>query len=267
VRIDFFEEYPDAENLAPAALLAAPATIYLAAPSLAGFRAAAARLAGVNAELEPAWWPVLPRSYWISPFAAADELERLRLTLIGAPPLTVLLDLELPWVRPHRLALGLLGFRRGRRAVRRLIDEASLAGHRVVTAEYPPAGPLTARAWELLGVAYPGAAPHLRLPMCYSSLIPTRALRRRLRAGVVGLARRHPGRVGVGLGTIGRGALQREPLLSPQGLARDLERFADTGVVNATVFRLGGLDERYAEVLRRHAANWPKRPQRRAAGS
>ena len=77
------------------------------------------------------------------------------------------------------------------------------------------------------------------------------ALRRRARAGVAELARRYPRRVGVGLGTIARGALGHEPILSPEDLARDLEYFAAREVVNATVFRLGGIDARYAEVLRR----------------
>ena len=65
MRIDFFEEYPTPANLEPAAALRGPSTIYLASPDLGAFRARADHLREVNPRLEPAYWPLLPRSYWV----------------------------------------------------------------------------------------------------------------------------------------------------------------------------------------------------------
>jgi hypothetical protein len=254
MRIEFFEEYPSAEQLAPADRLAFPSTVYLAAPDLDAFRAAARTLARINPDLEAAWWPLLRRSYWVSPFASADELEALAASLEGASPLRVLLDLELPLIRPARFLRGLPGFRRRRRTVQGLFERLTAAGHRVATAEYPLYGlPLGSAFMRSAGIAYPGAPPHLRLPMYYSSMIPTRGLRRRVRRGIEVLARRHPGEVGVGLGTIAQGVLRHERMLSAAGLDRDLAWAANAGVANATIFRLGGLDDDTLEVVRRHA--------------
>jgi hypothetical protein len=74
VKVDFFEEYPDLANLRKAELVGFDSTVYLAARSLPEFRSAAQRLHDVNPRLRPAFWPVLRKSYWVSPFSYPWEL-------------------------------------------------------------------------------------------------------------------------------------------------------------------------------------------------
>ncbi|MGE0713107.1 MAG: hypothetical protein AB7N76_35310 [Planctomycetota bacterium] len=248
MRIDFFEEYPTPETLAPAARLGAPTRVYLAARGLEDYRRAAGLLRELAPLAEPAWWVLLPRSYWVSPLAAGDELTALQAALTGpAAPGAALLDLELPLVRPLRFLAGAPGFARNKERLRALFAAAGARGLSLATAEYPALGPGSARLLGALGVRYPGE--HLRLPMCYRSLLPG-PLRRRMWAQVAREAAAAPGRVGVGLGTIARGALQREPILPPAQLAEDLSFFAAAGAATATIFRLGGLDDAYLERLR-----------------
>lgn len=250
MRVDLLEEYPGPETLARAAALEPPATVYLAAPDLATFHRHAALL---PPGLEAAWWPVLPRSYWVSAFAGVDELERLDAELsAGAAPGTVLLDLELPLVRPGRFLRGARGLRGGARRVAALIAAAAARGQRVVCAEYPARGGVTRAVLARAGALAPEDVPHTKLVMAYASLIPTATLRRRVRATVLALARRWPGRVHVALGTVGAGALGREPTLSPEGLARELAAYAELPA--AAVFRLGGLTDAHLAVLRRRPA-------------
>ncbi len=173
-------------------------------------------------------------------------MERLRRDLLArAQPLTVLLDLELPLLRPGRFLRGAPGLRQTRRALHALIGDAAAAGHRIVTAEYPARGRAARAFLDAVGVAAPADLPHTKLLMAYSSLIPTETLRRRTRAAVAELSRRWPGRVHAALGTLAHGALGWEPTLDPAGLARDLAFYREAGLAAVALFRAGGLTEEH----------------------
>ena len=53
----------------------------------------------------------------------------------------------------------------------------------------------------------------------------------------------------VGLGTIAVGIGGDEPLLSPQQLKSDLELAEKTGINEVIIFRFGGLNKEYVQVL------------------
>lgn len=99
MRVNFFEEFPTDENLEKTRLINFDSTIYIAASSFQEFQALRKKLNNINPELEAAYWPVLEKSYWISPFSFTDELENLAEDLQKnkqTEPLKVLIDLELP---------------------------------------------------------------------------------------------------------------------------------------------------------------------------
>jgi len=81
MRIDFFEEIPTIDNLEKAILIDFPSTIYLAANSLEEFRELEKNLSLINPELEAGYWPILEKTYYISPFCYTYELENLIIDL------------------------------------------------------------------------------------------------------------------------------------------------------------------------------------------
>lgn len=242
MRVNFFEEYPGDGGLEPAALVDFPSTVFVAAESVEAYRAHSDELAAINPALETAYWPVLPESYWISPFADAEELESLFEATAGFED-PVFLDLELPVGRPELFVRNAGEAIANRRRIRQFVQAAD---GEVVTGEYPPV-PAIDWLWEPLGLTYDGSLGHTRCPMYYTSVLPD-GLVEPVGDAVEAMVRGDD-RVLVGLGTIASGVFEDEPILSPAELERDLDRLASAGAEEVVVFRLGGLDEAYLDVI------------------
>mgnify|MGYP001569101821 CR=1 FL=1 len=56
----------------------------------------------------------------------------------------------------------------------------------------------------------------------------------------------------VALGTIAVGINGNEPILSPKELDRDLKIMKSNGISDAVVFRLGGLNKKYIDVIKEY---------------
>jgi hypothetical protein len=167
MQIDFFEEFPSEESLAPARLWQHPSTVYLAAKDLSEFNRYAALLKRIQPDAKPAFWPILPSTYWVSPFTPERDLLDLRDMLAASPALDVLLDLELPVLagKRSRLITGLPGFFRGKRVIREILG----LRHRFLLAVYPASGSVTQRLLFALGIDHPD---HESCVMYYSSMMP-----------------------------------------------------------------------------------------------
>ena len=55
----------------------------------------------------------------------------------------------------------------------------------------------------------------------------------------------------ISLGTITKGILGNEPIISPENIERDLEFVKKSGFNKVVIFRLGGLNKDYVRVLNR----------------
>lgn len=243
MRVNFFAEYPGEGELQQAELIDFPSRIFLAAESLADYRDYRADLAAVNPDLEAAYWPILEHSYWVSPFADPAELDALFAATADLDD-PVLLDLELPVGQPRQFLSNARSARANRRRIREFLRGADVD---VVAAEYPPV-PVGRHLFGPLGVRYPtDSLGHTRCPMFYSSVIPD-AVVDRTAAAVEAMVESDEDVV-VGLGTIATGAFEDEPILPPADLERDLARMAEAGADEVIIFRLGGLDEDYLDVI------------------
>lgn len=255
MRIEFFEEFPTDENLSKAALVGFNSLVYIAAHSLAEFEDAAGRLYLRNGRMKAGYWPLLPESYWVSPFSHAYELETLRSELFSRKreePLKVLIDLELPLLKPKLLAKNLASFRNNKRIISGIFAGAREHNVRVATAEFPLPGPIGA-AFRALGISYSVEKhPHVKIPMLYSSMMRPAFVERGFRAAGR-YAKDNPGHIKAGLGVIATGVLGNEPLMTPDELDRDLARCEKEGIETAVVFRLGGLDSEFIKVIEKHA--------------
>jgi len=77
MQIDFYEEYPTLENLAKLKIINFKSNLFLAANSLKEFKILEKRVSKINKNITCCYWPLIKRTYWISPFS--DRLEILRI--------------------------------------------------------------------------------------------------------------------------------------------------------------------------------------------
>ena len=238
--VDFFEEVPTPENLAPAALITWPSTVFLVAPDAESFATVRQQLERVNPRLRAGWAVALPQSLMLSRFADAAELAHVEAELDKVPSdVPVMLDFELPYWDPGRLASP-RQWRTTGEAVDSLVA-ATASNHELWTAEWPP--PII--DWPR-GLRLRAPTAQVRGYMLYSTMVPSRLrtlycwrLRRRFA--------HDPGYVGVG--TLAPGPGESTPSLTPAALARDLDEAADMGAAGVCLYRLAGLTPAHAAVL------------------
>lgn len=254
MRINFFEEYPSEENIAKLALVDWPATVFLAAPSTKEFEYIKSKHAGTYPHITFGWWPTIPGSYWISGIANPSDIDRflVELSVPHTEEVVLLVDLELP--RKKSLYVrNLFAIPKNKKKIESFLERAKDFNLKIYTAEYPVLGNGLVALWRLLGISPALMLPHTRIAMCYSSM-GRKALGHRIWAKVQRFeqrqARAHPGRIALGLGTLATGVLGNEPILSAADLREDLDWAARSRVEEIFIFRLGGLDKSYIEVLR-----------------
>jgi hypothetical protein len=255
MRINFFEEYPTDENLERARLIDFPSTIFLATHSLHEFHQYKEKLLNINPTLEVAYWPILPHSYWISPFSNTTDLENFITEMkTNKDPLTILIDLELPLGKNRSLYFrNIFRLFKNKRIIENFFAEAKKYNIHIVTAEYPPINSLFIKLYRLLGVSYDVQKyGHRSCMMYYTSMVANKTICQYLAGNLVRIKNTLNPDLELGLGTIATGVLGDEPILSPEALAHDLVFMQENGFKTATIFRLGGLDDEYLEAINRY---------------
>ena len=268
MRIDFFESNPTEENLSKAELIDFPSTIYLRASSLEEFRVLEAKLHQINPGLEAAYFPFLDKSIFVSPFCFTYELKNLIKELENRQnktTLKVLLDLELPWNKTQ-LITNLLSFHKNKKLLRQLFEKSDELNIEVYTAEYPAPNKLAQKFFELLGVSYSLAKyPHKMMMMYYSKMLGkyfpsfinfikpfiNNSVKRQIAYNSKKYGQNFQVAVGI-IATGGGGSSEEKYLISPDTLDGDLNFLAESGVKNAVVFKLGGLNESYLNVIKKY---------------
>lgn len=248
MRISFFEEFPTPKNLEKVALLLFPSTVYLAAPSVARFNEVRETLQGLNPHIEAAYWPILAKSYWVSPFCDSEEL-RILLGELQAPhdAKRVLIDLEMPVLSKGQVLRNLGSFHSNKKMIQTMF---SLAGNGVVTAEYPSLGDSSQGFLESLGLSVPMARfRHTKTVMFYTTFIKHYDVQDTIKRQIIRLHREYSGCIHVGLGTIAPGVFGNEGILPPRELGHQLRFFRDEGIPEVTLYRLGGLTEEYLDTI------------------
>lgn len=256
MQFHFFEEFPTEDNLARTRDIAFPCTLFLAAHSGTEFLHLADRLAYWNPRIEPAYWPILRESYWISPFAFPHELAELGEELSQLATFwtgRVLFDMELPLLHPRLFVSHALSFSESKKQIYALCHDAVEKGFTVCTAEYPMPYRWSGRLQEVLGIAFRSDAfPHIKIPMFYTSISPRWRWASWLGQRMLSPQPHKERNMMIGVGTIAEGIFGNEPILSPESLSRDLAFLRQFGVEDVVIFRLGGLSDAYHEVIADH---------------
>ena len=238
--ISFFEEFPMRENLAKLKSVSWPTKVYVAANNIEEFRDVTASI-GHKHVLEAVYWPILKKKegYWISPFSQQSALQHL-FEQLEHKKIPVMLDLELPTTRnPWLYATQLFHFRKDKRLIGSFVH--NYAGETYLC-EYS-----ARKKWlKLLGLHYSDKKCKV-MKMLYNSVhhLDSETLKEELQRGVKEYGRNYV----VGYGTIAVGVGGNEPLLSPQQLETDLRIAQEVGVKEVVLFRLGGLNKKYVDVL------------------
>lgn len=253
MRINFFEEYPTIENFEKAKLIDFNSTIFIAAYSLGEFYKYKKNLLYINNKLNAAYWPILPRSYWISPFSYNSDLKKIFEELKqNKEQLTVLIDLELPLNKNKFLFIrNLLSFVKNKRMIKQFLKESSFYNINIITAEYPPVTAFILNIYRMLGVSYDTQKyGHTSCVMYYTSMIPSNYIFNKIKKTLINIKKEKNKNLELGLGTMATGVLGNEPIISTEDLARDLLFMKDNNFTVATIFRLGGFNEEYYKVIK-----------------
>jgi len=254
MRIDFFESSPTDENLSKASLIDFPSTIYLRSSSLEEFRLLEKKLHDINPDLEAAYFPFLEKTRFISPFSYTYELENLIEDLQKNKQnktLKVLLDLELP--SDKRLCVkNLLSFNKNKKLIEQIFERADEFNITIVTAE------TTKPIWfnTLLGVSYPpDKYPHENIIMFFPSIYAVNLMRNIAKMRTIHKIKVYGSDLQIGAGIIGRpdapGA-ENYPLITAENLDKDLSFLEKNGIKTAVIYKLGGLNESYLNVIKKY---------------
>lgn len=253
MRINFFEEYPTLENLEKAKLINFDSTIFIAAHSLLEFKEFQKLLISISSKLSVTYWPILPNSYWISPFSNTEDLEFfIGETFSNSEPLTILIDLELPLYKNRKLYFkNFFSFYKNRKILKNFFKEAPLHNINIVTAEYPPFFIGARFVYRWLGISFSVFKyKHTQCIMYYTSMMSNKFILKLVKNGIIRLKKINPN-LQLGLGTIATGVLENEPTLLPNFLSKDLEFTQKQNILTVTIFRLGGLNKEYIEKIKK----------------
>ncbi len=242
MRIHFFEEFPTKRNLAKLKYVTWPCTLYVAAESIAKFEQIAATITKKN--ISVVYWPILKKEegYWLSPFSSPTAVERVINECQGK---NVMWDAELP-LRSPWMFLRVDHYIRNMWKIKTFFRKN---GNKISTSEYTIKNSVAQLLFHILGISFsPKKYNNTKIVMYYTSMhTQTKPF---LLHNIEQLYQKHGKKLHVGLGTIARGILGDEPILSPSQLRKDLQDMKQIGVRDVVVFRLGGLNEKYIGVLK-----------------
>jgi len=242
MKISFFEEFPTKDNLQKLNLVKFPTTVYVAAKSFQEFE----RIRKLNSKknVQFAYWPVLKKEegYWLSPFSSPKALERV-LSEIKGKDVKIMWDAELPFRHPW-LFLRLDHFFHNKPLIRKYFRKN---GKNILTSEYPIKNKFAELLMKMLEIYFsPKEYGNKKIVMYYTSM--HKKLAPHLLHNIAKM-QKYGKNLQVGLGTIAKGILGNEPILSAKNLEKHLQEMKKIGVEEIVIFRLGGLNEEYVKVL------------------
>ena len=252
MKINFFEEYPTLENLEKAKLIDFNSIIFLTANSFVEYKEKQKLLSSINPKVSTAYWPILPNSYWISPFSNTEDLRGFIKEIFSVgEPLTILVDLELPLGKHKELYFkNFFSIWKNKRILKKFFKEAPTHNIKIVTAEYPPFFIGASLFYRLFGISFNTKKyKHTQSIMYYTSMMTNRLISYLAKRGVLSSLKNNAD-LQLALGTIAVGVLGNEPILSSVSLEKDLEFAQKQNISTVTIFRLGGLNKEYIEKIK-----------------
>jgi len=256
MRINFFEEFPIDKNLNKLKLINFNCSLYVAAKSFKEFESLKENIVKTNPKIEVAYWPILEKSYWISPFSYSYELKNLYNDLFKnkqEKPLKILIDLEPPLLNKKLFFFNFFSFFRNKKIIKKFFKESRKLNLDILTSEYPVLNRFVQKKLEWLGISYSiDKYPHKKIVMFYSSMIKSKFLKNKIKGYIQKRSQKLGKNLQIGLGTIAIGILGNELILAPRELDKDLTFCKKQNIDTIVIFRLGGLNKDYIKIIKKY---------------
>ena len=239
MKVEFYEEFPNKENLERLKLIKFKTRLFIAAKSLKEFQRFEKQAKKIKRNLEAAYWPIVKNSYWISPFSNTKDLIELfnELEKINNH---LLIDLELPLAKHWRLYLkNILYLGKNKKLILNFLEKNK---NKITTAEYIRS-PLSKKT-KFLGLDYDVKTE--KSLMFYTSTIK-KTDENLWKKKIFQIKNKK--NYSISLGTLAIGILENEKILSPKNLEKDLEFVKKAGFDKVIIFRLEGLNKEYMKVI------------------
>lgn len=251
MRINFFEEYPTEENLLKIKLIDFPSTIFVASKSLDEFLKLKDKILKINDKVEVAYWPIIRRSYWFSPFSYKKDLKDFVNDISkNTESLKILLDLELPMKNKWYLYfVNIFSFFSNKQIIKNFIKNANKYNLKIVTVEYAPFNFFLAWLYKIIGISYDPEKYNNSVCLMYYTSMNKKRTNNLIKQTILKIKEKNKS-LELGLGTIATGVFGNEPILSLENLEKDLLFMKKNNFETATIFRLGGLNEEYLKVIK-----------------
>ncbi|NQV09106.1 hypothetical protein HQ529_04605 [Candidatus Woesearchaeota archaeon] len=252
MKISFFEEFPEKENFDKLKLLDFNTNLYVAAKSVSEFKHLRDKIKNNYENVEEViYWPVLDRDegYWMSPFSKQEGLERVVGELNNEEEkLRVLWDAELPMLDKKLFFTESYKFFQNKKLIKKFLTNIK---HDIEIAENTYETGITKTIYGFLGVSFDSKKiSHKKIIMLYTSFIPNQSVSdyflNHLKYNL-----RYDKDLKVSLGVISTGIQGTEQILPPERLEHDLRLTESEKIKEVVIFRLGGLNKEYVDVVKR----------------
>jgi len=237
MKIEFYEEFPNKENLEKLRFINFPTKIFIAAKSVKEFKECEKIAKSYKKDLEAAYWPIIPNSYWISLFSNTSDLIKTFRELEKINN-CILIDLEMP-INKKMILKNFFCFFKNKKIIKKFMEKNK---KRITTAQ--PVETIFSKYLQIRGQDFNIKTE--KSFMWYSSMLPdkiNKIVKRKL--SLV----KDKQNYSISLGTIAHGVQGDESILSSGDLEKDLSFVKSCGFKKVIIFRLGGLNNNYIKVI------------------
>lgn len=246
------EEFPTEENLSKLEMFDFPINIFVAANNITEFKKIVDKLKKYPVVKTVGYWPTLKieEGYWFSAFSKKEGIEKTIKELENIDgPISVLWDAELPHLRRRLFLTEIPRFFANREIIRNFIAKPP-KNVTLYVAENRNRGTIYNLFLKMFAVTFIPDFKYDRIEMLYGQLRPE-ALIELLKNGVATSKNYYPA---LGTTAEGIGEKPREKnwmRISPKILEEQLKIAQKFGIKGVVIYRLGGIDKEYLEVIKK----------------
>ena len=241
MKIDFYEEFPTKANIKKLKLIKFSSRLFIAKKSLNEFKKLEKQIKKINKNIECAYWPIIKNSYWISPFSNTQDLIEL-FDGLNKENNHLLIDLELP-KKKKLIWKNITRYFQNRKLIKTFLEKNK---YKITTAQFPSS--IISLFMKILGLDY---NVELEKSFMWYSSMNSKFMNDNIKKNFIKL--KNKSKYSISLGTIATGILDNESILTPNKLKEDLQFIKEAGFNKIVIFRLGGLNKEYIQVINQYA--------------
>lgn len=254
MKLGFFEEYATAQNLDKLRLVNFPISLHLGIRDIKQFLTVKHEIEKKFKQVkEIVYWPLLKvtEGYWFSGFTKTTTIERVITELNSVKEnFPVLWDAELPLFHKQLFLTELPHLRKNSFLIHSALLHQN-PKHPLIVAQFPRSN-LKELFARICATAFSFTHYH-RLDMLYTSMMKRVDKERYIRQ-IMRLNKDRYQKYSVGLGLIDKGEGDPTPLFTLAELERDLRIASQEKIAEVVIYRLGGVNKEYLQILKRHAS-------------